>query len=85
MAGNAEHSGPDLLRSAHLLDGELSQKKKKNSVEREKNVWRKRGSLCFALEVCYPELADSFVFWARHTRSDAAPNRTGGLPGSMGT
>lgn len=74
--GYAECSGPELLRSAHLLDSELKS---------GENVRRKRGSLCFALQVCYSELAGPFVFSARHTRSGAAPNRTGGLPGSLDT
>lgn len=51
----------------------------------DSGLGRKRGSLCFALEVCYSELAGSFVFSACHTRSGAAPNRTGGLPGSLDT
>lgn len=49
------------------------------------DVVRKCGSLRFALEVCYSELADSFVFSACHIQSDATPNRTGGLPGWLDT
>lgn len=68
---------------------------KKEAIEGET---KKRERLCFeeplfpcfafdALprEVCYFELACSFVFPACHIQSNRAPNRTGGLPCSLGT
>lgn len=58
-----------------------------SSSGRRVEKWDKGAAeaLCFALQVCYSELAGSFVFSARHTRSGAAPNRTGGLPASLDT